>query len=299
MAKVTARQIRGPNREQVHVVRSWEEAQGSHAIIVGREPRHWVYRGASWANYPLKSSLERCFGRWVSHGSRQDIEDGLLRRFQRNAYRYLASPPKDTDRLEWLALMQHHGAPTRLLDWTFSFYVASFFALTGVSREPGARPKPCAVWAIPNWELCEAAMAEMPDNVRLRVKKDAAVDEPDTAEAILSCNEKLVYQVTPRRLNERVSVQQGTFLVQTNLSVSFVENLAALSTKLKPGIHRIVLDFSQSAIQEALTSLGRMNVNRTSLFPGLDGFASDMGIFGFDRGYRTTGGSWKHRLRQK
>ena len=38
------------------------------------------------------------------------------------------------NRLEWLALMQHYGTPTRLLDFTRSPYVACYFALEELPR---------------------------------------------------------------------------------------------------------------------------------------------------------------------
>lgn len=58
------------------------------------------------------------------------VEKRLLREFKR-AYpsRENTPAPRYDDDLAWLALMQHHGAPTRLLDWTFSPFVAAFFAL--------------------------------------------------------------------------------------------------------------------------------------------------------------------------
>ena len=62
----------------------------------------------------------------------------------RNAHAYLEAHHMPRDTVEWMALMQHHGAPTRLLDWSTSPYVAAFFALEE-AVDPTAT---CAIWAI-------------------------------------------------------------------------------------------------------------------------------------------------------
>ena len=61
--------------------------------------------------------------------------------FKRKAHQFLAQPPDPDDDFQWLALMQHHGAPTRLLDFTWSPYVAAFFALERATSD-------AAVWAL-------------------------------------------------------------------------------------------------------------------------------------------------------
>jgi FRG domain len=66
----------------------------------------------------------------------------LLGAFKRRAHQYIPDLPDKEDELEWLALMQHYGAPTRLLDCTTSPYVATFFAATSVQS-----PEDSAVWA--------------------------------------------------------------------------------------------------------------------------------------------------------
>ena len=59
----------------------------------------------------------------------EEQEERTLRIFKRKAHHFLDRTPAEEEEFEWLALMQHHGAPTRLLDFTWSPYVAAFFAL--------------------------------------------------------------------------------------------------------------------------------------------------------------------------
>ena len=64
-----------------------------------------------------------------------ELEDGLLRRFKRQYYQYSTSNPEDNNFSEWYSLMQHYGAPTRFLDWTYSFFVAIFFAIEELEED--------------------------------------------------------------------------------------------------------------------------------------------------------------------
>src|SRR5262245_27031443 len=73
------------------------------------------------------------------------LEIAIIREFRRRAHHYRISLPESDHYFEWLALMQHHGAPTRLLDWTYSPYVAVHFALKHASRPKDALPE---VWMI-------------------------------------------------------------------------------------------------------------------------------------------------------
>src|SRR5215831_16215491 len=96
-----------------------------------------AFRGHGDAPQLLHASIERV-------ASKPGIaEEYIEREFKRRAHHYLADLPNEDEDLEWLALMQHYGAPTRLLDWTRSAYVAAFFAADGASS-----PNAFAVWAV-------------------------------------------------------------------------------------------------------------------------------------------------------
>lgn len=72
----------------------------------------WCFRGDRCDAGALKTSLERAaVERWGRDWSElPEIEEGLLRRFQREAHLYLSPEPADGDRIGWLSLMRHHGS---------------------------------------------------------------------------------------------------------------------------------------------------------------------------------------------
>lgn len=107
-------------------VQSWNELndrlyEESWQEPLGRFRSSFVFRGQSDCGNPLETALSRLAG----PESAATLEGHMLRAFRRYAHRH--APDQDTP-WNWLALAQHHGLPTRLLDWTYSPYVALHFA---------------------------------------------------------------------------------------------------------------------------------------------------------------------------
>lgn len=213
--------------------------------------------------------------------SRRDLEINLIREFQRKAHHNLQYVPELNNRLEWLTLMQHYGGPTRLLDWTYSFYVALFFALTRLDCDT----EYAEVWAanakwIGNVEKKIYTTKKLRNLSKLRKKDPINMDDLHNAilDQLFTRNKKLVIILNSFRLNNRLIIQQGTFLVQGNIDVPFDDNLKSMGTvhELKKNLHRIVIDIEAHQRNEVLRDLSKMNIEYATLFPGLQGFAKSL-----------------------
>lgn len=103
------------------VASSWGELQ---TLIEPFLDGRYIFRGVDDAKHLLLPSV----GRMGLEGERlRELEARLFERFKRESIPYLRGRP--TDDWQWLALAQHHGAPTRLLDWSESPYVSLYFAV--------------------------------------------------------------------------------------------------------------------------------------------------------------------------
>jgi hypothetical protein len=110
------------------------------------------------------SSLSRYFINFqISQKAWPTLEARVLRILKRKSHLFLEHLPAEDDAFEWLGLMQHHGTPRRLLDFTWSPYVAAFFALERATSD-------AAVWAVFPPGL---------SNRRARTTRASQQDDPD------------------------------------------------------------------------------------------------------------------------
>lgn len=239
----------------------------------------WCYRGQRETSWLLYSSLDRAVRVIISDGhslsgydhlNRIEEERDLLFSFQQQAHLYIKHLPDVYDRASWLALMQHYGVPTRLLDWTYSPYVALFFAFIDNPNEQHA-----SVWAIDlDWlKKVEEKSLNIP------FKNDQTRAEYLNKMLISPKTDPVVVKIDPFRMNDRMVAQQGFFLCNLFHKKYATYNQIFMSMIVsdvpnQPVIRQLKIE--KSLRVQFLTHLGKMNVHSASLFPGLDGFGKSL-----------------------
>ena len=106
--------------------------------------QEWIFRGeSSPEQHHLKTTLERaCEDFGMVNEQIRWIESELIKDFERHCHLYSPSVlPDRADTFDWFALARHYGVPSRLLDFTYSLYIATYFATEAQKSEP-------VVWAV-------------------------------------------------------------------------------------------------------------------------------------------------------
>jgi len=234
----------------------------------------WLFRGQQETGWGLHTTLERTVLRFGHPLTRAPtIEKGLIRRFIRQSHHYSLNVPNRENVVEWIGLMQDYGAPTRLQDWTESFYVALYFA---IENAEGA----AAIWALDRTVVDLAVLGLLPsDTCKRCIDENEYIDSRPCFREVFDRTPPtaLVLPVNPFRLNERLVIQQGIFLCPGDVTLTFEENLTAV---LPSPAHNALLQFvvadSVDLRRRILWQLQHANMNSATLFPGLEGFARSL-----------------------
>lgn len=251
--------------------REWSGAVDWYNTLV--DDRQWIFRGeASETPRIIKSKLERDFERLDVHREHWGAHElRLLKEFKRRTplYQLGTSMPGDSDVLGWLALLRHYGGPTRLVDWTYSFYVAAFFALSG----GGAKG---TVWAVDAKRLRNHTLGKVP---LVGGKQYDRVDH-EVAVRLVNAPHACAYPANALLLNDRSAIQQGLYLMPGDIKKTFEDNLLAAfpSGARGSGISIVRMEFDTETRKAALRDLLRMNMTSATLFPDLQGFAESLSL---------------------
>jgi hypothetical protein len=102
-----------------------------HSIVEKYDGQHRIFRGVRSTSHLLVPKLGR--QKRFHESTMPRAEQTMLRLFKEQAVPYLQFEPRDD--WDWLAIAQHHGLPTRLLDWTRNPLVAAYFAVEAACQE--------------------------------------------------------------------------------------------------------------------------------------------------------------------
>ncbi len=244
-------------------VTSWNELQerlfeGSWRPSLGRFRSSFAFRGQPDARHDLRTSLTRL-------GETLELENHLLRNFRKYAQR--EAGPGDSI-WNWLAVAQHHGLPTRLLDWTYSPYVAMHFATERIEDYMKDGVIWCVDYMRTNALLPEQLKAILADEGSFVFTAEMLNRAATTLHQFdrLSDDEFVVF-FEPPSLDERIVVQFALFSLVSNPRLQLDVWLAR-----HPEVFRKVV-IPADLKWEVRDKLDQANITERVMYPGLDGLS--------------------------
>jgi FRG domain len=218
-----------------------------------------VFRGLARSSHRNISSLARLSGDYPS------LERHLLRNFRKYAHRERPGPTM----WDWLALAQHHGLPTRLLDWTFSPLIALHFATATWNDDPSA------LWAVD----CEGAHALLPERLQAALDAEGALvfttemlaEQAPTLgqlDALDDGDDPFCLFFEPPSLDERIINQSAVLSTTSDARCHMEDWLDA-----HPGLWRM-WEIPPDVKADVRERLDQANITERVLLPGLDGLAA-------------------------
>ncbi len=247
--------------------------EGSWNDTLRRFRSPFAYRGLAHCAHDLSSSLTRLAR---GHDDPTRLEQSLLRNFRKYAHAQAAG---GVDSIwHWLAVAQHHGLPTRLVDWTYSPLVALHFA----TDDPDTYDEDGVVWCV---DFVRANRL-LPDQLR-RLLEDEQSDT-FTVEMLSRFaslrdfdalgGDPFVAFIEPPSLDTRILNQFALFSLMPGPLTGMNGWIAA-----HPDLCRRV-DVPARLKWEVRDKLDQANVNERTLFPGLDGLSRWLGRYYLDTG---------------
>ena len=225
-----------------------------------------MYRGDGDAGWPLLTSLDKLGGVTPPH-TKADLEEHILRNFIRYSRPYLTQPASDW---EVLIAAQHHGLPTRLLDWTYSPLVAAHFATLNSERRSDR-----VIWRL-DWKQVHRRF-NLPELAFLIQDLEGILggDRSLTPWGLFSVREKtkpFACMLEPPSINPRIVAQSATFTLCSDKRQSF--DCFLEQNGLGSALTKFVIPAQETA--RFRDQLDLVDVDERRLFPDLDGVAAEM-----------------------
>jgi FRG domain len=226
----------------------------------------FAYRGAAVESYSLTNSLSRLGAPYAT------MERNLIKQFKKYAHPHIVE--RDTE-WHWLSIGQHHGLPTRLMDWTYSPLVALHFATNELEKYNYDG----AVWKVNYSEvhdLLQNAQTASLASLGARIFSVDALAEtiPDleALDKLRAPNFDIAVFFEPPAIDSRIANQFAYFSVLSDPFLSMDEWLARPQIAGKVSATKIIIP--KALKWEVRDKLDQSNVTERVLMPGLDGLCA-------------------------
>ena len=238
-----------------------------------RNRSSYLYRGLSNAKFNLVTSLQR-----NCKGKKDELELSILRNFTK----YTAKEEPKLKESIWRQMIvgQHHGLPTRLLDWSYSVLVALHFATSGESLNM-IDDHDCAVWKIDIEEI----NGMLPDKYKKILKtENAYLLTVDMMDRLISgdvnalekydkeMGEHALVLLEPFSIDQRIINQYSYFSIIPAQMEHGTDSLG-IEAFLSTTNNTVKYVIDKSLKWRIRDMLDQMNINERTIYPGIDGIA--------------------------
>ena len=228
----------------------------------------YVYRGMSNTDFKMVTSLRRC-----CKELQQELEPAILKNFAK----YAAIEEPGIAQSVWgqMFLGQHHGLPTRLLDWTQSALVALHFAVTEENLEC-MDEHDCMIWRVDIRELHSLLPARYQDIMARSKAEVFSADMLDEAAENLAAYDRdmrgeAMVVLEPPSVDARI-VNQYAFFSVMPMGMDDVEGFLDRRTQ-----NTVKLVIDRRLRWRVRDMLDQLNISERLVYPGLDGLSRWIG----------------------
>ena len=249
----------------------------NHLIEVGTKLYPFWFRGHSGCFGNLHPKVFRKTEEWKvwARGGSRNLEFAYIEEYQRKVLMFTDNIPERRD-IRWLFMMQHYGAPTRLLDWTENILVAAYFAVRENKKEDGE------IWVIfpqrLNKHYAEAFWLWDSSQISYLAKEPWYSGSPSELAKKLGLTK---YPTTPLAFypplnNPRMVAQSSVFTIHPEPNDEKNNTITSLLKNDEKDIEIVRYIIPSECKKKIYSDLDKLGINKTRLFPEQESVAIDM-----------------------